>query len=112
MNLEDGTGRDYKIHYVCDGPVNSSLPVFILEGNNTQSHADFLVLQSLLAKKNRRSCIWDKPGVGYSEYLLTDAVNAAETVYHGFVKSLDENPPYAFVAWGTGGILDCFFFHF
>lgn len=101
VKLDDGTGREYSIHYVCAGPVNTSMPVFMIEGDSSQSYADFLILQEELTRINRRSCIWDKPGLGFSGYLFTGTKNYA-SFYHNLMVNFDERPPYALVGWGAG----------
>ena len=67
--LADNSGRHLKIHYKCDGPLNG--PVFMFEGSGSHGMADYFGLQQILKENNRRSCIWDKPGLGYSDYLYT-----------------------------------------
>lgn len=56
----------------------------------------------MLAEQGQRSCIWDKPGLGYSDYLHTDMKNYS-VVYNNMVRSLNEKPPYVFVGWANGG---------
>jgi pimeloyl-ACP methyl ester carboxylesterase len=99
-----GDGRTIKVHYLCDGPVNSNQPVIMFEGSASHGLADYLSLQKLLKENNRRSCIWDKPGNGYSDYLYTgfkDYIN----MYHNMLTSFGENKPFALVGWGGGGLL-------
>ena len=100
--LNDNTGRSLKIHYLCSGPKNSTEPVILFEGDGSHGLADYLILQDLLAQKNRRSCAWDKPGLGYSDYLYTDMTDYW-LIYHNLIKQLNENGPFVFVAWGGGG---------
>ena len=103
MNIreDNGSDREYSVHYLCDGPINSSLPVFLIEGGASHSLADFLLIQNSLKDENRRSCIWDKPGLGYSDYLYTGTRDYLN-VYHNFITRLDENPPYALIGLGKG----------
>ncbi len=103
MPLSDNTGRTIKIHYLCDGPTNSSSPTFMFEGDNSHGYADYLYLQQLLKQHNRRSCIWDKAGLGYSDYMYSDMYNNS-LYYHNFVRMIDEKN-IAWVAWGGGGSL-------
>lgn len=63
---------------------------------------DYLGLQILLKQQNRRSCIWDKPGVGYSDYLYTE-MKSYSSMYHNLITSLGETGPFDFVGWGAGG---------
>ena len=99
-----GDGRTIKVHYLCDGPVNSNQPVIMFEGSASHGLADYLSLQKLLKENNRRSCIWDKPGNGYSDYLYTgfkDYIN----IYHNMLTSFGENKPFALVGWGGGNFI-------
>lgn len=95
--------KTVKFHYLCDGP-SSNKPVFLFEGSASHGLADYLSIQRLLKKNNRRSCIWDKPGLGYSDYLLTD-IKSYSQFYNNLIKSMGESGPYHFVGWGGGGSL-------
>lgn len=95
---------EYNIHYLCAGPKNSSAPVILFEADEIHGLADFLIIQKLLVEQNRRSCIWDKPGLGFSEYLFT-GFKSYQSFYHNLITSLNENPPYDFVGWGAGKLL-------
>ena len=101
VKLDDGSGREYSIHYLCAGAVNSSLPVFMIEGDSGRSHADFLPLQRALGGVGRRSCVWDKPGLGFSGYLFSDTRDYS-AFYHQLMTGLDQSPPYAMVGYGAG----------
>ena len=99
----DNSGRKMQIHYLCDGPTNTSMPTFMFEGDQSHGYADYLNLQKLLKAKNRRSCIWDKAGLGYSDFLYSDMAN--NTLYYdNFIKMINEKN-VAWVAWGGGGSL-------
>jgi pimeloyl-ACP methyl ester carboxylesterase len=100
VSLDDG--RSQTIHYLCDGPENSSFPVYMFEADGTHGLADFLGLQTLLRMNERRSCIWDKPGLGYSDYLYVNQ-NSDQTYYHNFITAMGEQGPFIFVGWGGGG---------
>lgn len=100
--LEDNSGRTLRMHYLCDGPINNSFPIYMFEGDGTHGMADYLGLQKYLKNKNRRSCIWDKPGLGYSEYLFAD-MHDFSLIYHNFFKLINEKSPFIFVGWGGGG---------
>ena len=101
MKLDDNTDRHLKIHYLCDGPQNSSLPTFLFEGDDSHGLADYLSVQKLMKNNSLRSCIWDKPGLGFSDYLYDNMQNYS-IIYHNFISSLNEKPPYIFVGWGAG----------
>lgn len=76
--------------------------MFLFEGNASYGLADYLGIQALLKQNNRRSCIWDKPGLGYSDYLLTEMKDYS-TMYTNLINSIGETGPFAFVGWGAGG---------
>jgi pimeloyl-ACP methyl ester carboxylesterase len=95
-------GRPQTIHYLCEGPLNSSFPVYMFEADGTHGMADFWGLQRILLQYGRRSCVWDKPGLGYSDYLYVGQ-NSDQTYYYEFMKAMGEKGPFIFVGWGGGG---------
>ncbi|KAL9652485.1 hypothetical protein ABK040_000057 [Willaertia magna] len=95
-------GRAQSIHYLCDGPRNNSIPVFMIEGDFSHGMADYYGIQIALKELGRRSCIWDKPGLGYSDYLYADQYDES-SFYHNFITSIGETGPFIFVGWGGGG---------
>ena len=97
----DNTGRTIKIHYLCDGPSNASMPTFMIEGDQSHGYADYLNMQKILKSQNRRSCIWDKAGLGFSDFLYSDMTNNS-LYYHNFIQMINEKS-VAWVAWGGGG---------
>ena len=104
--LNDQSGRFLRIHYLCEGPENSSHPIIFFEGDVGQSLVDFVDLQQLMVKAGRRSCIWDKAGAGYSDFLFEDMVGNYSLYYHNFVRELvarGEKAPFIWVAWGNEG---------
>ena len=77
----------------------------MLEGDNSHGYADYLHLQQLLKQHNRRSCIWDKAGLGYSDFMYADMYNDS-LYYHNFIQMIaDDHTNIAWVAWGGGGSL-------
>jgi hypothetical protein len=74
----------------------------MFESDGSHSYVDFLGLQSLLTLSNRRSCIWDKAGLGYSDFLYADMYDNS-LYYHNFIKLIGEKEPFNFVGWGGGG---------
>jgi hypothetical protein len=83
--------------------MNVSMPTFMIEGDNTHSYATYLNLQKLLKSHNRRSCVWDKAGQGYSDFLYSDMTNHS-LYYQNFIKMIDEKN-LAWIGWGDGGSL-------
>ncbi|RNA22554.1 hydrolase [Brachionus plicatilis] len=103
LKISDSDSKTVKFHFLCDGP-SSNKPLFLFEGSASHGLADYLSIQRLLKQNSRRSCIWDKPGLGYSDYLLTD-IKSHYQLYDNLINSLDESGPYHFVGWGGGGSL-------
>ena len=98
--LNDLTDRKIKIHYLCDGPVDDKNPFFLFEGSASHGLLDYVGVQLELKKLNRSSCIWDKAGLGYSDYMLYNST--LDSYYHNFISSLNKNRPYVFIGWGDG----------
>lgn len=74
----------------------------MFEGDSTQSYADYLQIQTLLKSKNRRSCVWDKAGLGHSDYLYSDMYNHT-LYYQNFLSLINETQPFIFVGSGRHG---------
>ena len=113
-------GRELSIHYVCQDAAgaNASAPVFMFESDDGQSLAYFRGLQNLLTAQQRRSCVWDKPGAGFSDYLYTD-MNASLPTSAFYKRMLDSFTLAAFssnssrlhlVGWGEQGVLSLYRF--
>ncbi|KAL9655690.1 hypothetical protein ABK040_004923 [Willaertia magna] len=81
---------------------NNSFPVFLIEGDFSHGMADYYGIQIALKELGHRSCIWDKPGLGYSDYLYADQYDES-SFYHSFITSIGETGPFIFVGWGGGG---------
>ncbi|GLE00280.1 hypothetical protein PINS_up009007 [Pythium insidiosum] len=65
---------------------------------------DFWGLQLALTRNGRRSCIWDKPGLGYSDpRFLKGHENDFMTFFPALVDALGESAPFILVGWGGGG---------
>jgi pimeloyl-ACP methyl ester carboxylesterase len=107
VDLGDGTGRTIRLHYFCHGPKNSSLPVIVFEGSGSHAHADYLSLQALLSVRGRRSCVWDRAGLGYSDFMYADMRNDS-SYYHNFLTAMliggGERAPFVLVGWGGGAM--------
>ncbi|EFC39470.1 predicted protein [Naegleria gruberi] len=100
--LNDGSGRSQNIHYLCEGPTEGNSFTFLFEGDFTHGYADYYDIQRYLTALGRRSCIYDKPGLGYSDYLYKDQKDES-TFYYNFLTSIGEKTPYVMVGWGGGG---------
>jgi pimeloyl-ACP methyl ester carboxylesterase len=104
-NVDYAQGKTIKVHYLCDG-LNEfkNESVIMFEGSASHGLLDYLSLQKLLKANKRRSCIWDKPGNGYSDYLYTDFDDYIH-MYHSMLSSFGEQKPFDLVGWGGGGSL-------
>ena len=102
IDLGDGSGRKITIHHLCDGPINSLKPTFLFQGSGSHGLMDFYGLQTLLKENNRRSCIWDLAGLGYSDYMYLNSYDPV-LYYNNLFKSFNETTPFIFVASGGGG---------
>ena len=104
VDLGDGSGRTIKIHCLCEGAINVSKPTFIFQGDATHGLMDYYGLHTLLKENNRRSCIFDLTGLGYSDYMyLNTYTYDPMPYYHNMLKSFNESSPFIFVGWGGGG---------
>ncbi|KAG2388515.1 hypothetical protein C9374_000679 [Naegleria lovaniensis] len=110
VELNDGSGRFQNIHYLCAGPKENNSFTFLLEGDFSHGYADYWDIQQHLTSLGRRSCIYDKPGLGYSDYLYKGQTDEA-TFYYNFLTSIGENMPFVLVGWGGGGHLIYKFAH-
>jgi pimeloyl-ACP methyl ester carboxylesterase len=98
-----------KLHYLCSKSSfdTNDDSVIMLEGDLTHSLVDLLSLQKLLALKNRTSCIWDKPGLGFSDYLYNGM--KSYNLYHNMINAMLANEEMlnleklSFVATGSFG---------
>ncbi|DBA04359.1 TPA: hypothetical protein N0F65_002121 [Lagenidium giganteum] len=103
ITLADGSGRKHQVHVRCDGPKNASFPVIIMESDGTHGMLDFMTLQLQFTANGRRSCIWDKPGLGYSDVRYAKK-DDAEQFLPPLIDALGEQPPYIFLGRGGGGL--------
>lgn len=64
--------------------------------------SDFWGVQSQLVARGRRVCVWDKPGLGWSDNFFVSQKLNVSTFYHEFLVSIGETSPFIFVGWGGG----------
>lgn len=109
VRLDDTvSGEIIKINYFCSQS-NTSDSIIMIEGDETHGIVDLLSLQTILAKENRTCCIWDKPGIGFSDYLYNGMKNYNSPLYHNMIKAILANEnvttfkKLAFVATGSFG---------
>jgi pimeloyl-ACP methyl ester carboxylesterase len=75
----------------------------IIDSDGAHVAADFYGLQDLLALRGRRTCIFDKPGLGWSDYYYASQNMDPLTWYHSFLTTIPERPPFILIGWGGGG---------
>lgn len=100
--INDTSNHTLKIRYLCKGPNNTG-PTFIIDSDGAHAAADFYGLQDLIADRGRRSCIFDKPGLGWSDYYYASQNMDEMTWYHQLLTAIHEKPPFILVGWGGGG---------
>jgi pimeloyl-ACP methyl ester carboxylesterase len=95
----------YNIAYRCSGPkAGDGRPVIVMDSDGSHGMYDLWELQESFTKIGRRSCIFDKPGIGWSSYFRsTQNVQDFSNFYGELVENLNERPPYTLLAWGGGG---------
>ncbi len=71
MTITLSDGEPQTIHYICEGPTNSTYNTFWFEVGGGHVAADFYGIQQLLTERNVRSCIYDRPGMGWSSLAHT-----------------------------------------
>ena len=77
------------------------MPVLMFESSGSHHLADWLGILAAAKDKDHRVCVWDKPGLGFSDYYYAYQTNAEEFVPL-IIKNIKENepdyqPPYSLV---------------
>jgi len=98
------TAGGFKILYHCDGPLKSSRPTIVIDSDGSHGMMDFWPLQRVFTEQGRRSCIFDKPGIGFSDNFKKDQVlYNLSNFYDDMIDGFGERPPYTLLAWGGAG---------
>lgn len=92
-------GRWQQVFFNCEGPTGKG-GTFIIDSSISHGAADFWPLQRALTASGRRSCIFDKPGVGFSDYFYADQSFKAVDYYAPMLSAFGEPKPFSFIAWG------------
>ncbi|TRY61459.1 hypothetical protein TCAL_03167 [Tigriopus californicus] len=92
------------IYYRCEGNT-TDLPPIIFESDGSHGLGDWLGILNAMEGRHR-ICVWDKPGLGFSDYMRFDQEQPIQ-FYHELIQALARQepefaPPYAFVGWGGG----------
>lgn len=98
VTLTYADGKEQKLHYLCEGPLTER-PTIWFEVGGGHTMCDFYGLQLELAANNYRSCIYDRPGLGWSEYSFPDQ----PYWYYDLLKATGEPGPFVLAVWAAGG---------
>jgi pimeloyl-ACP methyl ester carboxylesterase len=101
MTVTLSDGEPQTIHYICNGPLNSSYNTFWFEVGGGHVAADFYGIQKLLTESNVRSCIYDRPGMGWSS--LAHKTNPFW--YKEMLDASGEKGPFVLCGWAAGGLI-------
>ncbi|KAJ1983202.1 hypothetical protein H4R33_004842 [Dimargaris cristalligena] len=99
----NGTGS-YAFHVHCVGPTDSDKPTYVISNDEGNPLTTLVALQSSLSNRNRRVCLYDRPGYGWSEPGYV--VQTPAYVVHSLKQALDsvkEKSPYIMLGYGAGG---------
>ena len=112
VRIDNTESAEYiKVHYLCskNNKNGDNQSIFMIEGDATHGVVDLLSIQILLAMENKTSCIWDKPGLGFSDYLYNGMTSYNSPFYHNMIKEILANEniinsgKLRFVATGSFG---------
>eukprot|EP01112_Ceratiomyxa_fruticulosa_P010676 TRINITY_DN2835_c0_g1_i1.p1 TRINITY_DN2835_c0_g1~~TRINITY_DN2835_c0_g1_i1.p1 ORF type:complete len:507 (-),score=78.84 TRINITY_DN2835_c0_g1_i1:94-1614(-) len=100
VHVEYASGRTQKIHYLCEGPtdLDNNTHTFWFEVGGGHTMCDFYGLHEYIVANNRRSCIYDRPGLGWSGYFIP---NQPDWYYQMLVQT-GEKAPFILVSWAGG----------
>eukprot|EP00026_Physarum_polycephalum_P006642 Phypoly_transcript_06693.p1 GENE.Phypoly_transcript_06693~~Phypoly_transcript_06693.p1 ORF type:complete len:525 (+),score=42.67 Phypoly_transcript_06693:172-1746(+) len=96
VKYEDG--RSQRIHYLCEGPLTDR-PTMWLEVGGGHTLCDFYGIQYFLTQNGYRSCIYDRPGFGWSDYMIPNQ----PYWYDKMIAATGERGPFVVGGWGAGG---------
>ncbi|KAF6258015.1 hypothetical protein COO60DRAFT_1639499 [Scenedesmus sp. NREL 46B-D3] len=100
----DNTDYTASMFVRCRGPSNSSMAVFVLEADAGAPAATLFGLQDELAKAGRRSCSYDRLGLGWSDDIITPGhLKRIPFTLQSLLDAADVPPPYILVGHGRGG---------
>ncbi|WIA13835.1 hypothetical protein OEZ85_007379 [Tetradesmus obliquus] len=102
----DNTDQTASIFLRCRGPSNSSLATFLLEADAGAAAASLFGLQDELARAGRRSCAYDRLGLGWSDDIVMPGhLKRVPFTLKSLLEAADVPPPYILVGHGMGGQL-------
>lgn len=108
-----GTGETLDIFFNCEGGSDAaspsvpsakySPPTLMIDADASHGATDFWPLQRELTARGLRSCVFDKPGQGWSSDFrpsqAVDPLTATSLMY----EATGERAPFGLVGWGGGG---------
>ncbi|KAJ1928055.1 hypothetical protein IWQ60_002403 [Tieghemiomyces parasiticus] len=94
----------FALHVYCQGPANPGKATYLVHNEEGTPMTALMALQISLANRNRRVCLYDRPGYGWSDpgYVAQRpeyVVNALKAA----LDSLKEKGPYILLGYGAGG---------
>lgn len=101
VSLADGAQQ--RIHYLCEGPQSTTHDTILFDADGSHGMSDFWGMQKFLTAAGRRVCVFDKPGLGWSDYWRVSQNLNSSTFYHQFLTSIGERAPFVLAGWGGGG---------
>ena len=98
------SGDPLEVFWSCEGGEGGAIkaPTYMIEGDSSHGAAAFWPLQRELSARGLRSCVFDKPGQGWSSSLLRLSQDLDNTMALSYVAT-GEAPPYRLVGMGDGG---------
>lgn len=74
---------------------NTSLPTLIFESDGSHGIGDwFGILNALETGGDHKVCVWDKPGLGFSDYLYADQLEESQYYDQLFQNLIEKEPEF------------------
>ncbi|KAJ1972504.1 hypothetical protein H4R35_004636, partial [Dimargaris xerosporica] len=94
----------YKLHVYCQGTYRDDSPTYVLSNEEGTPMTALIALQRSLVNRNRRVCLYDRPGYGWSEsgYRMQAPVQVVQNLKQALDK-MGEKGPFIMAGYGAGG---------
>ena len=104
VSYQTSDGKPQSLLLSCQGPASSpTVPRVFIMADYSHGAADFWPLQRDLVAQGVRACIFDPPGLGWSDLFYPTQSTNVSTWMAPFLAATGEAPPYTLVGWGGGG---------